>query len=676
MILFNESTNNVNEPPGETPSPAVRSGWVSRLGRLSMIVLLFEAVTGLLITFGPFHASTQWSVLLHTLVGAATLLPVCWYYARHWAEYRSQRMSQVLLLGYLGILALMVCNLSGLVLTWQGLFGLRTTVFWRQVHLISTFVTLASALPHVLILIPQLRRQGRQASAKGYLGWTAIGTLAGFAILFALVQFYSGTQYVNQFPEDYTYIYGKDRPFAPSLAQTDTGGAFDARSLAGSESCGTSGCHEQILDEWKPSAHRYAAMDPLFQKVQETMAKQNGPESTRYCGGCHDPISLFSGAKRLFVKNLTNQQGYNEGISCLSCHSVRETDLKGNANYTMTQPKEYLWQWETEGLGKIAADFLIRTYPAQHNKLSKRMFKDPGYCAACHKQFIDQEINKVGWVQLQNQYDNWAASHWNVKGDPTKTVECRECHMPLIDGSTDPAAGDDADYNRSPGDGKHRSHRFLAANSLVPKLLKLEGWEKHVQLTREWLKGSIEVPEIKEKWASGPIVKMTINAPAQVKAGDKLPLQIIFKANKVGHDYPTGPMDIIQSWLELHIKDENGTEIFKSGTINEKNFIEPGTFMFKAEPVDQQGNLIDRHNLWEMVGVRYKRALFPGFSDTATFTIDIPKVPGRYHITAILQYRKVDQYLINFLLGENSGLTAPVVELTRTESTFQVEESI
>jgi len=60
-------------------------------------------------------------------------------------------------------------------------------------------------------------------------------------------------------------------------------------------SCGTVGCHAQIVEEWKPSAHRYAAMDPIFQGIQSVMAKQNGAESTRYCGGCHDPISLFSG---------------------------------------------------------------------------------------------------------------------------------------------------------------------------------------------------------------------------------------------------------------------------------------------------------------------------------------------------------------------------------------------
>ena len=64
--------------------------------------------------------------------------------------------------------------------------------------------------------------------------------------------------------------------------------------------------------------------------------------------------------------------------------------------------------------------------------------------------------------------------------------------------------------------------------------------------------------------------------------------------------------------------------MFASGRRDERHFIEPGTFMFKAEPVDQYGNLIDRHNLWEMVGVRYRRSLFPGFSDTAEYSFRCP----------------------------------------------------
>jgi hypothetical protein len=675
----------------------VRTGWASLLARLGLFVLLLEATTGLAITFGPFHPVIEWSVLIHTLVGLLTLLPISWYLVLHWGDYSHYKLSHVVLLGYVGGLALLVCALSGLVVTWQGLFAVRMSNAWRQVHLISTFVTLAATLPHLVVALLRARSSGPRRAAGRYLGQPATLTLPGLAGVVALSKIYSGTEYVNEFPSDYEYLYGADRPFAPSMARTASGGAYDPRSLAGSESCGTSGCHEQILAEWKPSAHRWAAMDAAFQKIQSVMAEQNGAESTRYCGGCHDPISLFSGTKNIGVENLTGLQGYREGVSCLACHGIRETDLQGNANYVVAQPAEYLWQWSEGGLGKLASDFLIRTYPDQHNLLSKRAYKTPEYCAACHKQFIDQEVNRVGWVQLQNQYDNWKASHWNVEGDPQKTVECRECHMPLV-ASSDPAAGDATDYNRTADDGRHRSHRFIASNGMMPAVLQVEGWEEQARLTEQWLQGKFEIPEIADKWTTGPIVTLDLEVPETVRPGEEFDIKVVLTSNKVGHDFPTGPLDIIQSWVELHVTDDDGNTIFATGRRDEQHFIEPGSFLFKVEPVDQFGNLIDRHNLWEMVGVRFRRALFPGYSDAVEFSVPCPSLnpeptttaqgsaersvkgyslsaaggTGQYQVTGILNYRKVDQFLLNYMFGEESGLTAPVVELDRETAHIRV----
>jgi len=584
--------------------------------------------------------------------------------------------------------------------------GIRTGALWRAVHLVSTLVMLSGVVPHLLTVLLKQRLTDAAAGAFGYFvqGLAFAGILG--AVWAGIAASYHGPKYVNKFPADYSFLYGTNRPFAPSLARTDTGGAFDARSLAGSLSCGTAGCHEQITQEWQPSAHRYAAMDTVFQGIQTVMAKQNGPESTRYCGGCHDPISLFSGTKNQFVENLTSLQGYQEGVSCLSCHAVRETDIKGNANYTVTQPREYLWQWETNGLARVARDFLIRSYPAEPDRLSQRAFKKPEYCAACHKQFIDQEVNRVGWVQLQNQYDNWAASHWNKKGDARHTVECRECHMPLVD-SRDPAAGDSLDYNRSPNDHKHRSHRFIAANTIMPVVLKdkLPGWKMHFDLTEKWLKGETAVPEIADKWATGPIVKVVASAPPSVAPGSDIPLRVVMASNKVGHDFPTGPLDLIQSWLEVTVTNDKGNVVWTSGKRDSKNFLSPGTFLFKAEPVDQNGNLIDRHNLWEMVGVRFRRALFPGYSDTVNFTIPCsgvmatgtnapisvsgtnaieiasskipaPQQTGEYRIAVSLQYRKIDQFLLNFLFGEKNTLTSPVTQIAHDELIVRVEPGV
>jgi len=229
-------------------------------------------------------------------------------------------------------------------------------------------------------------------------------------------------------------------------------------------------------------------------------------------------------------------------------------------------------------------------------------------------------------------------------------------------------------------------------------MLELPGWEEQNRLTEEWLKGNFEIPEIADKWPPGPVVELALDVPEAVEPGETMPVRLVMTAKKVGHDFPTGPLDIIQSWVELYVHDAEGNEIFSSGKRDEKHFIEPGSFLFKAEPVDQYGNLIDRHNLWEMVGVRYRRALFPGYSDSVEYLIDCPTtmapgeksdlartgkevqefdVPatgeaGQYTVLAKLMYRKVDQFLINFLLGEESGLTAPVIEMTRIEAKVDV----
>jgi len=678
----------------ENQTAQASTGWSSALSRCTAAILLFELITGLAVTFGPFHPAIEWGLIVHTILGVAALVPLVWYVISHWRRYREQAMSDTLLLGYACAGALLICLLSGLVVTGQALFAVKTSAVLRYIHLASTLLCVITAIPHLALAWWRRRKAEVTTEWLRWAGSAVAATVVGIVIIGACALSYSGSKLNNRFPANYTLPYGNDKPFAPSLARTSTNGAFDPRSLAGSASCGESGCHTQIYDEWKVSAHRYAAMDPIFQGIQNVMAKQNGPESTRYCGGCHDPISLFSGTKNIFVANLTGTQGYQEGISCLACHSIEKTDIQGNANYIVVQPKAYLWQWSDDHtLGALARNFLIRSWPAQHNRLDKRLYKTPEYCAACHKQFIDQQINRVGWVQLQNQYDNWAASHWNHKGDAEHTIECRECHMPLAL-SHDPAAGDATDYNRSPDDQRHRSHRFLAANNFVPALLHLDGAHEQVKLTNAWLQGHIDIPEIRSKWAQGPVVKVRIEAPTSVEPGKPMQVRVIMTSNKVGHDYPTGPLDMIQSWIELRVTDDSGRVVYTSGHRDDRGFLPPGTFLFKAEPVDQYGNLIDRHNLWEMVGVRYRRSLFPGYSDLVDYNVMCPSgsgekathttrgpaqfsVPtqndhGMLHVTAILHYRKIDQFLLNYVLGNKPGLTAPVVDVARTTATVCV----
>lgn len=676
--------------------------WLHKLLLFVSAFLAFETVTGLSIYLLPFSVPNQLMVLTHTLGGLIFTLPFLWYMARHLGVYQWRKMDHFKLTGYVSMLLGLALSVSGLVLTWQAAFELKISRTWDLVHVISTFALVVFLLPHMVL--PMVRNlkvrtagamQSIVAAQNKYASNTAIVSVLLFAAVFLAGYSYRPVALNNSFPEDYNLEYGAGRPFAPSLATTNTGGAFDSRSMSGSKSCGTTGCHKEIYDEWQVSAHRWSAMDVGFQKVQSVMAEQNGAESTRYCGGCHDPISLFSGTKNIFVKDLTSLAGFQEGVSCISCHAIKETDVKGNANYVMTQPERYLFEMKEGDNAKFMSDFLIRAYPKKHiETFQHTLFKSPEFCAACHKQFIDEEINKVGWVQLQNQFDNWRKSRWNHPGDPTKTVECRECHMPLVD-SMDPSNGDDTDYNRTASDNKHRSHRFLAANQFMPKALDLPGADEQIDMTKKWLRGELDVPEIADKWKTGPAVPVELVVPQEVKAGENVNIQAVITNNKVGHEFPTGPLDIIQAWVEIKVTDQDGKVVYTSGARDQGHFIEPGAFMFKAEPVDQYGNLIDKHNLWEMVGVRYRRSMFPGFSDKAEYAFSCPSImkketgatkpipqtefafsadkAGELHVSAKLLYRKFDQFLLNFLFGADAGLTAPVTVMSEDEKTIIVK---
>ncbi|MDP7129560.1 MAG: multiheme c-type cytochrome, partial [Planctomycetota bacterium] len=676
------------------PDPAFE--WGTRMLAAIAAFLLFETLSGLAIFLMPFSVLNQFFVIAHTAAGVICFAPYVWYQARHIWVWRDYPMSHIKVLGYLTFAATSVCCISGFILTVQAAFGTRIEYYWDMVHLVTTFAILAAGVPHIALVLAH-RWKGAEAGSPIrlsqilFLNRTCRMTAVLLALPLLAALLLPQESFRNEFPENYSWKFGKDRPFAPSLAVTASGGAYEPRSLAESRRCGTSGCHSEIYEEWLPSAHRYASMDPGFQKVQALMAENIGPESTRYCGGCHDPIALFSGSKNLYNEDLSSH-GADEGISCTVCHSIVQTDLKGNANYTLAQPDYYAFELSDSKAGKFVSDFLIRAYPEHHKRsFTKDLYKTPEYCGACHKQFIDEEINNVGWVQLQNQYDNWRKSRWHTEGNPKKTLTCRECHMRLKD-SMDPSAGDHSDYYRRSDDNKHRSHRFIAANQFIPAALKLPGYRQQVQLTEEWLRGETIIPEIADRWSAGPSVPIRLIVPEHATEGEAVKVKAVITNNKVGHSFPTGPLDIIQGWVDFKVTDGQGNTIYRSGSVDKQHFIQPGTFMFKAEAIDRNGNLIDRHNLWEMVGARFKRTLFPGFSDTADYqfqcpavlaeapekepgpppgeiTLEVPKgTKGPLRVRAVLRYRKVDQFMLNLLFGEESGLTSTVTDISEAEA--------
>jgi hypothetical protein len=754
--------------------------WRSGLSGLTGAFLLFTSLSGLFIYLLPFSVFNQFNVIIHTLVGVFMLLPITWFALRHWNARKKGNLSHYQLLGYVSVAILLLCAVSGLVLTWQGLARTGIDYSWDLIHLFTGIGLFVFLLTHLLTVILRkskdspFLREIRLAQRRYYV-YVLAGTVLMFGVVSGWDLVYESPRTTSGFTEDYNWRFGKDRPFAPSLARLDnrqwaegtrqqvlglmddeerpalaaaferneemsTGvftqvraslqelgsppelasrvdavfeeaaaqvnatGSVKPGAMAGSARCGSSGCHDDIYQEWLPSAHRYSALDDMFQRVQTLMSRETSPEHTRYCAGCHDPISLFSGAKN--AGNITlSAEGANEGSSCLVCHSIVQADVQGNGDYTVRLPRRYVYEQAETGWNKVVSDFLIRTYPEQHiRSYSRSLYKTTEFCAACHKQYLDKEVNTdIGKVQGQNQYDSWKNSRWYHEDDPEKTIGCRECHMPL-QVSSDPARGDLTDYNRSRDDGKHRSHRFLASNQYIPVLQDLEGAEQHVELTEKWMRGEIEIPEIADKWTTGPVVRLEILAPQEVQAGEDMSIRVILTNNKTGHDFPTGPLDMIESWIEVKVVTQSGHVVYHSGALNENGEMQDPELVYKADGFDRKGELIDRHNLWDLVGASYKRSLFPGATDAAEVRFQCPSMArGRLAdsnaiagerasdivialpevgtedelmVTAVLWYRKANPEFLDRVYGvDGKVVRSPLTEMSRASSTIRVMES-
>src|SRR5262249_7931575 len=162
-------------------------------------VLIFEAISGLAITLSPFHPAAQWTVIVHTIVGALSLIPLALYTARHWGQYRTYAPSHVTVLGYVAALALLLCALSGCIVTGQALFGIKTVPLWRDIHLITTLVVVGTILPHVVFSLIRLRRNGPVMGATGFFTWVIAANASGVIPTIGLALAFSGGHYVNEF---------------------------------------------------------------------------------------------------------------------------------------------------------------------------------------------------------------------------------------------------------------------------------------------------------------------------------------------------------------------------------------------------------------------------------------------------------------------------------------------
>ncbi|MFV1963918.1 MAG: hypothetical protein ACC628_00735 [Pirellulaceae bacterium] len=150
----------------------------------------------------------------------------------------------------------------------------------------------------------------------------------------------------------------------------------------------------------------------------------------------------------------------------------------------------------------------------------------------------------------------------------------------------------------------------------------------------------------------------------------------------------------------MKVTDPSGQVVYHTGDLHEDGRVRDARFWFKADGFDRRGDLIDRHNLWDLVGASYKRVMYPGVSDRTDVPLQCPSMArGRVSnggeknrrgerveeyevpteeiepnavltVDAKLLYRKANPEFLDRVYGADRDVRSPVTIMT--ESTTQI----
>jgi DNA-binding beta-propeller fold protein YncE len=192
-------------------------------------------------------------------------------------------------------------------------------------------------------------------------------------------------------------VVAQDLPQGPAWLSSDS---MPNNATYDTSWCGN--CHQAQYTAWQLSAHAHAGEDPMVKYCVGVENSLVGTQFSRFCAGCHDPVSERLG-------DTSFQSG--RGVTCLGCHEVSRTiRAGGNADLEATG-----YDWTLDHAARAAADLArLRT---------------PAFCGGCHEQFVPGTgLPAIGTLS------EWEAGPYAAANPPTA---CVDCHMPRVNGVAD-----------------------------------------------------------------------------------------------------------------------------------------------------------------------------------------------------------------------------------------------
>ncbi len=635
----------------------------------SLLLLITTGYVGLLI---HQHSNfVLWNSILHSMAGTVFVTAILYFGVVHFRRTLGFRRPMTFVMGIFGWILLIAACYTGLHLMLKGRTEADELFYYSHIILVSLslLITVVHIVAYYLVAaknqklneyFPSLDHAVRKVIGKGIV---AIGGV--FMLVYLGSQLYDPKYTTSPVAGTYQYDYG-DHPFRPSQTETYHNTFIDTRQIAISSECAI--CHQDIAQQWADSTHKKAASDPTYVRNINLLASKKGISATRYCEGCHAPIALLVGALSPggFHGGQPDTHANREGVNCLSCHGIQSIEhLKGNASYRFGPATAYLFEGAENEALKAINRLSIRLKPAQHKADMARDFIGKSeFCATCHAQFMDKDMNNWGWVKMQDDYTAWLNGPYsaqNPRFNSADVVNCQNCHMPSI-----PAKDPSANSN-----GLVKSHRFLGANTLTAMLndspVQLEETIRFLQGNK--IRITIDKPNRDSATQNyKPLenqARDNVTAPYFFYLNEKASLNITVSNVGVGHNFPGGTIDINEAWIELMITDAQGAKVFTSGALNENGEVDESPYFYRSMPVDRTGKDVWRHDLFNMIGDRYRNSIPPGAADVANFTFEVPAwAVSPLQVSATLNYRKLNKRYTAWAL-ENKAAALPVVDMAR-----------
>lgn len=467
---------------------------------------------------------------------------------------------------------------------------------------------------------------------------------------------------------------------------------MDPQHLSDSASCGTANCHPTLVKQWRGSSHRFTTNNVFFQKVVARLVETEGAGHVRMCINCHDPIGAMSqdSDDQYAAGRIDNP----EGISCKACHLIIHYDEeRGNGLYTLKSQSPYPFDGAPEGSEERSRhNRAIRLDPRMHLRDFRRrgMYREGDYCGACHLVTVPEGLTGSNSFHLHNLFEQWEQSPWEDH------LNCIDCHLPRFQ-------MDENGYT-------FFDHRLMGMN-LDLKLNAL--WEPEdlpyiddfSSFTKRVLLGDLApgkypviadpdlymfrknpVGEInpllmlysirefttfkktEEYLQAGPIIQFeaTLDETADPRTG--LGLLVATTNARVGHNFPSGPIDVQEIWLEVLWTDEEGNAVTHIGGMDERHYIDPAApYLGSRGIVDAQGNQLLYHEFWlaaRVVDKRVLRAL-----ETTEDRIVLPlsdNAASEYRLTVKWNFRRMNQRLADWVWPDQD-VTMTVLTLDQAE---------